>query len=76
MADNTEQFYIQLKREAEAGGYFLNPDAEFTKQLLAGMLKNKERYGYPSCPCRLASGERQTLFYPLALITGCLSGRV
>ena len=58
MADNTEQFYIQLKREAEEGGYCLNQDAEFTKQLLAGMLKNKERYGYLSCPCRLASGEK------------------
>lgn len=58
MAENIEQFYIRLKREAEAGGYFLNPDEEFTKQLLAGMLKNQERYDYPSCPCRLASGEK------------------
>jgi ferredoxin-thioredoxin reductase catalytic chain len=46
----------RLKKEAEAGGYHLNPDVEFTKQLVAGLLVNEKRYGYWACPCRLASG--------------------
>jgi len=53
-----ERTYATLKREAESGGYFLNPDIEFTKNLVAGLLKNESRYGYRSCPCRLASGKR------------------
>ena len=59
LAVNPEEInrsYEQLKREAEAGGYHLNPDADFTKTLVNGLLTNKKRYGYPSCPCRLASG--------------------
>ena len=53
-----ERAYAALKREAEAGGYFLNPDGDFTRALIAGLLKNERRYGYRSCPCRLASGKR------------------
>jgi len=50
--------YERLKREAEEGGYNLNPDATFTKMLVEGLLVNEDRYGYPSCPCRLASGQK------------------
>ncbi|MGC9314204.1 MAG: ferredoxin-thioredoxin reductase catalytic domain-containing protein [bacterium] len=50
--------YQRLKDEAEEGGYFLNPDVEFTKGLVEGLLTNIERYGYPACPCRLAEGEK------------------
>jgi ferredoxin-thioredoxin reductase catalytic subunit len=50
-----------VKRRAEADaktfGYILNPDPEFLQGLLEGLTKNEERYGYPSCPCRLASGK-------------------
>jgi len=50
----------EVKRRAEADaktfGYVLNPDSEFLQGLLEGLKKNEERYGYPSCPCRLASG--------------------
>jgi ferredoxin-thioredoxin reductase catalytic subunit len=28
-------------------------------ELLEALLVNKERYGYMSCPCRLASGDRE-----------------
>ena len=51
--------YEQLNKEAEAGGYHLNPDIEFTKELLKGLLVNEKRYGYRACPCRLASGDRK-----------------
>lgn len=54
------QLYDRLKREAEAGGYHLNPDEEYTRELIKGLLVNEERYGYPACPCRLASGEESS----------------
>jgi ferredoxin-thioredoxin reductase catalytic chain len=48
--------YQRLKAEAESGGYHLNPDVAFTKDLIRGLLANEARYGYGACPCRLASG--------------------
>ena len=33
-----------------------NPDEDFVKNLIRGLLKNEQRYGYRACPCRLASG--------------------
>jgi ferredoxin-thioredoxin reductase catalytic chain len=53
-----DQLYAILNTEAQGGGYFLNPDAEFTKNLIRGLLKNEKRYGYRACPCRLASGKK------------------
>lgn len=49
-----------LKRaesDARTYGYHLNPDPVFLRDLLEGLKSNEERYGYPSCPCRLASGK-------------------
>ncbi|MEO0131125.1 MAG: ferredoxin-thioredoxin reductase catalytic domain-containing protein [candidate division WOR-3 bacterium] len=54
-----DHWYEKLKKEAEEGGYFLNPDEEFTKSLIEGLLINQERYGYFACPCRLASGDKE-----------------
>ncbi len=54
-----DALHEKLNREAEANGYHLNPDVDFAKSLARGMLTNQERYGYWSCPCRLAAGERQ-----------------
>lgn len=48
-----------LQKDAASGGYFLNPDTEFVKNLIRGLLKNEGRYGYRACPCRLASGKRE-----------------
>ncbi|HXY74444.1 MAG TPA: ferredoxin-thioredoxin reductase catalytic domain-containing protein [Dehalococcoidales bacterium] len=53
-----DALYDRIKKEAEAGGYHLNPDVEFVKQLMNGILKNEKRYGYGQCPCRLGSGEK------------------
>src|SRR3989339_1155159 len=60
MADQgkIEELFNKLSSEAEAGGYHLNPDKDFTKELVNGLLVNEERYGYPACPCRLASGNK------------------
>lgn len=54
--EDIDQLYLRLKSEAEASGYFLNPDVGFTKALVKGLLTNEGRYGYRACPCRLASG--------------------
>lgn len=54
-----ENLYERLKGEAEGGGYHLNPDVEFVKDLLRSLLMNEDRYGYWACPCRLASGVKE-----------------
>jgi ferredoxin-thioredoxin reductase catalytic subunit len=51
--------YQRLKKEGEAAGYLLNPDVDFVLDLMDGLLKNQERYGYWACPCRLADGTRE-----------------
>jgi ferredoxin-thioredoxin reductase catalytic subunit/rubredoxin len=48
----------RLKKEAEEGGYRLNPDPTFTLRLVEGLLENGKRHGYWVCPCRLAFGEK------------------
>ncbi|MFH1230131.1 MAG: ferredoxin-thioredoxin reductase catalytic domain-containing protein, partial [Planctomycetota bacterium] len=53
-----QDVYIKLKNDAEKFGYYLNPDIEFTKALITGLLINERRYGYWACPCRLASGDK------------------
>jgi len=54
-----DELYARLDREAKQGGYFLNPDAEFVKGLVRGLLINERRYGYRACPCRLAADDKQ-----------------
>jgi ferredoxin-thioredoxin reductase catalytic subunit len=51
-----EKVRKRAESDAKTYGYHLNPDPEFLKNLLEGLKQNEERYGYPSCPCRLASG--------------------
>jgi ferredoxin-thioredoxin reductase catalytic subunit len=53
-----EKLYTKLNTDAEKSGYHLNPDVEFTKSLVIGLLANTARYGYQACPCRLASGTK------------------
>jgi ferredoxin-thioredoxin reductase catalytic subunit len=53
--EQIDRLYEKLDKEAESVGYHLNPDEEFTKDLVEGLLVNEERYGYWACPCRLAS---------------------
>ena len=54
-----DAIYARLSREAEEGGYHLNPDVEFTKGLLRSLIINEQRYGYWACPCRLATGVKE-----------------
>ena len=71
--DEVQILFERLNKEAEASGYDLNPDGDFTKELLRGIVVNLKRYGYGSCPCRLSkatSGRTSTLSAPV--ITGTL----
>jgi ferredoxin-thioredoxin reductase catalytic subunit len=58
-SEAARQLYERLKAEAEASGYYLNPDVDFVLDLMEGLLANEERFGYWSCPCRLADGTRE-----------------
>jgi ferredoxin-thioredoxin reductase catalytic subunit len=52
-----EELYEVLKKTQESRGFFFNKDRPRVLQLLAGLLVNKTRYGYMSCPCRLAAND-------------------
>lgn len=56
---DVDQLYTMLKKTQEEKGYYFNADKARVYDLLQSLLTNKERYGYMSCPCRLASGDRQ-----------------
>lgn len=45
-----------IRRDAEENGYFTCPDVQLFNDLIDGLAKNTTRYGYGSCPCRIASG--------------------
>jgi ferredoxin-thioredoxin reductase catalytic chain len=55
-SEQIEAAYQKLQKEAQEGGYHLNPDGELTRELVKGILTNQKRYGYGNCPCRLATG--------------------
>jgi ferredoxin-thioredoxin reductase catalytic subunit len=51
-----EKVRQRAELDAKSRGYHLNPDPGFLQNLLEGLRENEERYGYPSCPCRMSSG--------------------
>ena len=53
-----DKLYDKLHEEAKSSGYHLDPDMNFTKDLISGLLVNEQRYRYWACPCRLASGDK------------------
>lgn len=57
-----ERLYEVLAKYAASQGIELNRDREYVMDIMEGLLQNEERYGYRSCPCRLATGikERDT----------------
>ena len=57
-SDAVLKTYERLKKEAEEGGYHLNPDKNFALRLIHGLLENEKRYGYWCCPCRLAFADK------------------
>ncbi len=57
--EEIDQAFLRLNRFAEKTGNNLNPDEEFTKELIWGLLMNQKRYGYWACPCRLSDGIKE-----------------
>ena len=65
--NDVEKLYEALRKVQEQKGYYFNKDKNRVFELLGALIVNKERYGYMSCPCRLASGNRkkdQDIFCP------------
>ena len=55
----SERLYDVLKKYAESEGIQLNKDRDYVIEIVEGLLRNESRYGYRSCPCRLATGIRE-----------------
>lgn len=51
-----EQVKSRAEQDAKVRGFFLTPDKKLLNDLLEGLLENEERFGYPSCPCRIGTG--------------------
>lgn len=63
------ELYEMLKKVQEPKGFFFNRDKDWVLTILNDLLFNKNRYGYMSCPCRLATGDRdkdRDIFCPCA----------
>ena len=56
---DVEKLYEALKKLQEPKGYYFNKDKKEAFEVIEALLANKGRYGYMSCPCRLASGNRE-----------------
>jgi ferredoxin-thioredoxin reductase catalytic subunit len=54
-----EELYTILSAYAQSQGIRLNKDREFVMDIMRGLLTNEQRYGYRSCPCRLAWGDKE-----------------
>jgi len=53
-----EQYLAAITMAAPRKGRYLNPDKDIVNALVDGILTNKERYGYHSCPCRMAANDK------------------
>ncbi len=51
-----EQVRKRAEADAKTYGYYLTPQTDLLQMFIEGLKTNEDRYGYPSCPCRLATG--------------------
>jgi ferredoxin-thioredoxin reductase catalytic chain len=51
-----EQVRKRAEVDAKTYGYYLTPQPDLLQMFIEGLKVNEDRYGYPSCPCRLATG--------------------
>ncbi|MFC1669738.1 ferredoxin-thioredoxin reductase catalytic domain-containing protein [Spirochaetota bacterium] len=56
---NEEETLNFVTMVAQKNDWQLNPDKEFFDMLIVGLMTNHNRYGYFSCPCRDADGNRE-----------------
>lgn len=57
-----------MEKNAAENRYHLCPDPQLLDDLLEGLATNTRRYGYGSCPCRVASGKKN---YDVDIICPC-----
>ena len=57
---DVKNLYEMLRNTQEKKGYYFNKDRAYVLELLSALILNKDRYGHMACPCRLASGDRDT----------------
>ncbi|MBN2254352.1 MAG: ferredoxin:thioredoxin reductase [Deltaproteobacteria bacterium] len=57
--NDVKKLYETLRNIQEPKGYYFNKDTERVCELIEALMVNRKRYGYMSCPCRLASGDRE-----------------
>ncbi|TXT63101.1 MAG: Rubredoxin [Promethearchaeota archaeon] len=57
--ETKEDMLEYCNKICEMNDWILQKDEETLEDLLEGLVQNKERYGYQSCPCRFACGERE-----------------
>jgi ferredoxin-thioredoxin reductase catalytic subunit/glutaredoxin len=48
-----------VQRWPDISGYRLNPDAEIVEGIIRALARSTTLYGYPYCPCRDVTGDRQ-----------------
>ncbi|MBU4222256.1 MAG: ferredoxin:glutaredoxin reductase, partial [Euryarchaeota archaeon] len=51
-----EDMFAEMKVIADEEGYQFNPVQKDVDDILQGLWNNEHRYGYLSCPCRMANG--------------------
>ncbi len=54
-----EDYLVIFKRVADKKGWKVCPDKELLLSFAEGLVKNKERFGMPLCPCRLSTGKKE-----------------
>jgi ferredoxin-thioredoxin reductase catalytic subunit len=57
-----------IKKNAKENEYYVCPDVQLFNDLIDGLATNTIRYGYGSCPCRVASGVKK---YDVDIICPC-----
>jgi ferredoxin-thioredoxin reductase catalytic chain len=56
MTSTIEQLKKRAEADAKTSGCYIVSDKDLLQAFMEGLQTNEQRYGYPSCPCRLASG--------------------
>lgn len=54
-----EDYTAVFKRVAEKKRWKICQDKELLLSFAEGLIKNKERFGLPLCPCRLSTGKKE-----------------
>jgi ferredoxin-thioredoxin reductase catalytic subunit len=57
--DKIENLIKEYSEYAQNNGFRLNPNKKVVEGIVAGLLKNEEKYGKKYCPCRRISGNAE-----------------